>query len=161
MNNNKRDALVSVIVPVYNAEEYLSICLKSIINQTYKNLQIIIINDGSTDSSKKICDDFAEMDRRIVVIHNANCGVSYTRNLGIEKADGQFICFVDADDWLEPDFIGVFLSDFNNDIDVVYGGYAVFRDEEKIDVISDNVSREFALDNQFDFNSKENRKREI
>lgn len=92
---------ISVIVPVYNLEKYLSRCLDSVCNQTYKNLEIILVDDGSTDNSSKICDDWAMKDSRIIVIHKENGGVSSARNVGINKATGDYIHFVDGDDWLE------------------------------------------------------------
>ena len=92
---------LSVIVPVYNVEDHLVKCLDSIINQTFKDLEIILVNDGSTDNSAKICDDYAEKDARIKVIHQQNSGVSTARNRGIDLAAGDYITFVDSDDWLE------------------------------------------------------------
>ena len=101
MKNN----LISVIVPVYNVEAYLEKCINSIINQTYKNLEIILIDDGSTDSSPKICDEYMNKDSRIIVIHKDNGGLSSARNKGIEIAKGTLICFIDSDDYLEPNML--------------------------------------------------------
>lgn len=89
---------ISVIVPVYNAEKYLKRCLDSIINQTYKNLEIILINDGSNDSSLEICKEYEKKDKRIFVYNQKNKGISYTRNRGIELSSGKYISFVDSDD---------------------------------------------------------------
>ncbi len=100
--------LVSIIIPVYNGEEYLRRCLDSILNQTYKNLEIIVVNDGSTDSTKKIIDEYK--DKRIKPIHKENEGVSEARNDGIEKSTGRYISFVDADDYIEPDFVEKMLN---------------------------------------------------
>lgn len=94
--------LLSIIVPVYNVKPYLKKCVESIINQTYTNLQIILVDDGSTDGSQNICDEFAQKDSRIVVIHKENGGLSTARNMGMDKAKGEYIAFVDSDDWLEP-----------------------------------------------------------
>ena len=94
--------LVSIIIPVYNKEKYLSVCLESILKQTYKNIEVIIIDDGSTDDSGKICDQFAKMDSRIVALHKKNGGVGQARNLGLEAAQGEYIQFADADDYLDP-----------------------------------------------------------
>lgn len=94
---------ISVIVPVYNAEAYLKDCLNSIVRQTYKNLEIILVDDGAKDSSGFICDEFAAVDNRIVVIHRENEGVSSARNHGLEIATGELIAFVDADDVLPVD----------------------------------------------------------
>lgn len=90
--------LISVIVPVYNVEKYLGRCIDSLINQTHSNLEIILINDGSTDSSGKICDDFAKIDNRIKVIHQHNKGQGFSRNIGLNIASGDYIGFVDSDD---------------------------------------------------------------
>lgn len=103
MNNE----LVSVIVPVYNIEEYLNRCIESIIAQTYSNLEILLIDDGSTDSSGRMCDQWAERDSRIRVVHKTNGGLSDARNTGIELAGGNYFAFVDSDDYISPDFIQV------------------------------------------------------
>ncbi len=110
---------ISIIVPVYNAEKYLPICLDSIVSQTYKNLQIILVDDGSTDKSSKICDTYAEADSRILTIHQENHGAVYARNIGIENAEGEYIAFADADDWLESNMIErLYKSLMINDADV-------------------------------------------
>lgn len=95
------EELISVIVPVYNVEKYLPDCLDSLVAQTYRNLEIILVDDGSTDSSGKICDEYAKKDPRIQVIHKANAGVAMARNSGLERATGMYVSFVDSDDWLE------------------------------------------------------------
>ena len=97
--------LISVIVPVYKVELYLDRCIESIVSQTYRNLEIIMIDDGSPDACPGICDKWAEQDSRIVVIHQKNSGVSRARNAGIERANGAYITFVDSDDFLEPEYI--------------------------------------------------------
>lgn len=97
--------LVSVIIPVYNTEEYLNECIESVVTQIYQNLEIIIINDGSTDNSAKIIDKYAKFDTRIKVISNTNHGVSYTRNCGINNATGDYITFVDSDDIVSDKYI--------------------------------------------------------
>lgn len=97
------DALISVIVPVYNMKEYLPKCVASICAQTYRNLEIILVDDGSTDGTDKLCDELAGKDERIRVFYKENGGSSSARNLGIEKARGSFLGFVDSDDYLEPD----------------------------------------------------------
>lgn len=99
--------LISVIVPVYNVENYLCKCVDSIINQTYNNLEIILVDDGSTDGSASICDEYVLKDSRVKVIHKENGGVSSARNIGIAEASGEYICFVDSDDWLELDYFEI------------------------------------------------------
>ncbi len=102
-----KEDLISVIVPVYNVKKYLQECLNSIINQTYRNLEIILIDDGSNDGSEKICDEYLNKDNRIKVIHNSNVGLSGARNAGIEKAHGRFIQFIDSDDYIDTDTIEI------------------------------------------------------
>ena len=99
------DTLISVIVPIYNAEKYLERCVNSIQNQTYSTLEIILVDDGSTDTSGKIADELANSDERILVIHQKNSGVSHARNMGITASGGKYISFTDADDYLHPNFI--------------------------------------------------------
>lgn len=94
---------ISVIIPVYNVEPYLRRCLDSVIRQTYTNLEIILVDDGSTDGSSEVCDEYKANDSRILVIHKENGGVSSARNAGLDAATGEWIGFVDADDWIEPD----------------------------------------------------------
>lgn len=94
---------VSVIVPIHNSEKTLNRCVKSILSQSYKNLEVILVNDGSTDGSLKICEKFKEKDSRVVVINKKNAGVSAARNTGLSVANGEFIQFVDADDYINPD----------------------------------------------------------
>ena len=98
----ERDTKISVIVPVYNVEPYLAKCVDSILEQSYTNLEVILVNDGSKDSSGSICDDFARKDHRVRVIHKENGGLSSARNVGIEAATGEYISFIDSDDWIEP-----------------------------------------------------------
>lgn len=97
--------LITLIVPAYNIELWIENCLYSIKNQTYRKLEIIVINDGSTDKTGKICDQIAEMDDRIYVIHQENYGVGEARNIGIQLSHGKYICFVDGDDYLEPNYV--------------------------------------------------------
>lgn len=99
------NALVSIIVPIYNTEVYLAICVQSIIMQSYKNIEIILLNDGSTDASFAICKKLAEKDKRIKVVNNSNHGVSFTRNLGLKIAKGEFVAFIDSDDAIHPYYI--------------------------------------------------------
>lgn len=96
---------ISVIVPIYNAEKFLHYCIDSILNQSFVDFEILLVNDGSTDNSGKICDKYAEKDTRVKVIHKQNGGVSSARNAGIEAAKGEYICFVDSDDYLESNYL--------------------------------------------------------
>lgn len=97
--------LISVVIPVYNVEKYLPQCIESVMNQTYKKLEIILIDDGSPDNCGKICDDYAQKDKRIKIIHKENEGVSAARNNGIDIATGKYICFVDSDDYLVETYV--------------------------------------------------------
>lgn len=101
--DNMNNPLISVVVPVYNVEKYLRQCIDSILSQTYMNLEIILVDDGSRDSSGSICDEYAKIDNRIVVLHKPNGGLSSARNAGIDIAKGEYIGFVDSDDWIEHD----------------------------------------------------------
>lgn len=99
------DDLISVIVPVYNVEKYLCKCVDSVINQTYKNLEIILVDDGSPDSCGKICNKYANKDARVKVIHKENGGLSDARNIGIDAAKGEYLAFIDSDDYIAPEMI--------------------------------------------------------
>ena len=118
MSENK---IVSIIIPVYNVEEYLNRCLDSVIEQTYKNIEIILVDDGSTDASGTICDEYAQKDKRIICKHIANRGVSNARNLGIDIANGIYITFVDSDDYLEVDMIEKMMNVMGNQDLIVCG----------------------------------------
>lgn len=99
--------LISIIVPVYKVEPYLRKCVDSILAQTYTNIEVILVDDGSPDGCPAICDEYAAKDRRVVVIHQRNAGVSVARNAGLDAAKGEYIAFVDSDDWIEPDMYEV------------------------------------------------------
>lgn len=115
---------ISIIVPVYNSSAFLKKCLESILMQTYSDFELLLINDGSTDTSLDIALSYANLDNRIVVINQENLGVSSARNNGLSKASGDYIVFVDADDWLEQDYLSVLINDIViNDADLVCGGY--------------------------------------
>ena len=110
-----KEKCISVIIPVYNCEKYISRCLKSIINQTYKNLQIIVVDDGSFDDSLRICNEFANKDARIEVYHKENGGVSSARNLGLKKVKGDYVSFIDADDFLELNMFSTMVKNIKNE----------------------------------------------
>lgn len=126
--------LISVIVPVYNVEKYLSKCVDSCINQTYRNLEIILIDDGSTDGSGDICDEYSRLDERVVVVHQKNQGLSVARNTGIDISKGEWIGFVDSDDWIEPDFFEILYSLVNtSNADICSCQKCLRYDENPID----------------------------
>lgn len=112
--------IISVIIPVYNVETYLSNCIESILNQTFREFEIILVNDGSPDNSDKICEDYAKKDSRIRIFHKENGGVSSARNLGIEKSLGKWLTFVDGDDFIEYDsFEKIFSTYLEIDSDII------------------------------------------
>lgn len=129
------DTKISIIIPIYNVENYLAQCLDSIILQTYKNLEIILIDDGSTDSCAQICDSYALKEARIKVIHQKNSGLSEARNAGIEAATGEYIAFIDSDDWIAPKFCETLLQiAFQNNADIVECGFVQFEIERDINL---------------------------
>lgn len=124
---------VSVIVPVYNVEKYLRQCLDSLTQQTYRNLEIIIVNDGSTDKSGAICEEYALKDSRIHLISQANAGQSAARNAGLSMASGDYITFVDSDDWVEPDFIqSLYAMMIDNKADIVCCDYLLEYENKSV-----------------------------
>ena len=116
--NNKPDIksqnkyLISVIVPIYNSERFLDNCIRKILAQTYDNIEIILINDGSNDSSGKICDAYALCDSRVISIHTENNGPSVARNIGIEKSTGSFVFFCDSDDFIEKNTLEILIYNY-------------------------------------------------
>ncbi len=133
-----KEKLVSIIIPVYNSEKYLEICINSILKQTYKNLEVILINDGSVDNSEKICDDLSSKDKRIKVIHKKNEGVSVARNIGLELSTGDYIFFIDSDDYLDKTVISDMIRYCDN-YDVVKCSYKFVGHDKKV---SNIISRD-------------------
>lgn len=124
---------ITVIVPVYNVENYLNKCLDSLINQTYKNLEIIVINDGSTDNSGKICQEYAQKDNRIIYIEKENGGQSEARNMGLDRMTGSYVTFVDSDDWVELDYVEVLYNKLiEYQADIAVGNYYLYNEQEGI-----------------------------
>ena len=124
---------ITVIVPVYNVEHYLDKCLDSLINQTYKNLEIIVINDGSTDNSGAICQEYARKDNRIIYIEKENSGLSDARNVGLDKMTGSYVTFVDSDDWVELDYVEVLYNKIiEYEVDISVGNYYSYNEDEKL-----------------------------
>ncbi|UII79909.1 glycosyltransferase [Flagellimonas sp. CMM7] len=122
-NSMSKNPLISIVIPVYNVEIYLEQCLDSIISQTYQNLEIILVNDGSVDASGRICDDYAKRDSRIKVVHQANQGVSEARNTAIKLATGELASYVDSDDWIEIDMYETLVKKIVEfDLDVIEFG---------------------------------------
>mgnify|MGYP002711434528 CR=1 FL=1 len=141
--------LVSIIVPVYNIEKWIERCVQSLINQTYQNLEIILVDDGSTDESGKICDELAKKDDRIKVYHKPNGGVSSARNYGLEKATGKYISFCDSDDEIKITMIETLVSEMkSHNVDLVQCGYVLKNKEQEINYIS--TSRTYDINNEED-----------
>ncbi|MGN0527797.1 MAG: glycosyltransferase family 2 protein [Eubacterium sp.] len=142
-----QDDLISVIIPVYKVEKYLDRCVESIVNQTYKNLEIILVDDGSPDNCPALCDEWAEKDRRIKVIHKENGGVSSARNAGVEGAKGDYIAFVDSDDYIEQGAYEFMInSAVKDDSDILVCSYfADNTDDENTDNALWDVSQSDAL----------------
>ncbi|WP_343290496.1 glycosyltransferase family 2 protein [Turicibacter bilis] len=150
--------LISVIVPVYNVEDYLERCINSIINQTYTNLEIILVNDGSTDSSGIICDQYSQIDSRIRVIHKKNGGLSDARNVGLDVATGEFISFIDSDDWISLTMFSEMVSQFTDTVDIVSAkfietdgivDYALFNDTNNVMIFSGEEALKAHLNGQY------------
>ncbi len=131
--------LISIIVPVFNVEHFLEECVESIINQSYKNLEIILINDGSTDQSGQICEFYASKNEKIKIFHKENGGLSEARNLGLDKATGEYLSFIDSDDYVHPKFIEILYANLienNADVSfcsVTYKDFSISKKQEYLD----------------------------
>ncbi len=101
------EPLISVIIPVYNIKKYLPFCLDNILNQTYENIEVMIVDDGSFDGTSKVCDEYAEKDQRVKIIHKSNEGQSVARNVALKNVEGEYVIFIDGDDWVRNDYIRV------------------------------------------------------
>ena len=124
---------ISIIVPIYNCELYLNDCIQSIVNQTYKNIEILLINDGSQDNSDKICNEWLKKDKRIIYFSKTNSGVSDTRNIGIKNATGQFIAFIDSDDIISPYYCEILYKGIANGFDLSVAGVLITANRKNLD----------------------------
>lgn len=139
--------MISVIVPIYNAEKFLPKCLDSIKNQTYKDLEIILVNDGSSDGSGLICEKYSNGDKRFIVIHKSNGGVSSARNTALKIAKGKYIGFVDPDDWIEPNMFEKLYNLMNdNQVDMSICGYS--KETNAGIILSNSIDKEIKKFNQ-------------
>lgn len=133
INMREPDKLVSVIIPVYKVEKYLPMCVDSVLNQSYRNLEVILVDDGSPDNCPAICDEYAKKDKRIRVIHQKNAGLSMARNAGLDICTGDYITFVDSDDALHVDFVARLLAACEeNQADVAVGTFERTAHEDNI-----------------------------
>ena len=145
---------ISVIVPVYKVEKYLKRCVESIVQQTYQNIEIILVDDGSPDRCPEMCDEYARRDARIKVIHKSNGGLSDARNAGLNIASGDYISFVDSDDWIEEDFIEILYKNMkkeNADISII--GYTLIWESGR--------KKRFTSDDEYYVFDKEDAVREL
>ena len=140
-----REPLISIIIPIYNVADYLSRCLDSLVGQTYINFEAILVNDGSTDESKKICQEYVRKDKRFVLVNKKNGGVSSARNAGVDKATGDYITFVDPDDYVDPDYLNTLLDTMRkHNADVSACGH-ITRYEASDVTISSACGKQLAL----------------
>lgn len=151
----KQDILVSIIIPIYNVEEYLDKCIISVLSQSYRNIEILLINDGSTDNSKLICEKYKKKDRRISIINTVNRGVSHARNIGIKCSKGKYLLFIDSDDDIEITYVEkllISILESNSDLSFCYSKF-IYSEKEKVDlfglenikVLTKNIKNDFAL----------------
>lgn len=139
--------LISIIIPVYNVEQYLDYCMESVLVQDYKNLEIILIDDGSTDSSGNMCDEYAKNDSRVKVIHKKNGGLSSARNIGIEVMTGKYLTFVDSDDYIRIDYVSrMYKYILEDDTDLVVCSYKKILGEESYRNISNRRTQHYVYD---------------
>lgn len=141
----KNNPLISVIVPVYNVEKYLSACIDSLLKQQYKDIEILLIDDGSTDSSGKICDRYSFKYKNIKTFHKRNSGLGYTRNYGLKKVSGKYVTFVDSDDYVDSDLIKKLVTPIilDQSIDGVIGGFTKITDSGQILYKKENKPKTF------------------
>lgn len=149
--------MISVIVPVYNVEKYLKRCLTSLINQTFKDFEIILINDGSTDGSLSICKEFALKYDFITVVHQENYGQAYARNRGIERAKGEYIAFVDSDDFVHPNYLNLLYSALiQTNADIAICDFKRFTEESEIKIEKEEIQKKSEYNNYTVFLPDEN-----
>ena len=146
--------MISIIVPIYKAEKYIHRCIDSILAQSYTDFELLLVDDGSPDNCGAICDEYAARDSRVCVFHKQNGGVSSARNFGIEKSRGEWITFIDADDYVHPDFLASLYA--QHDADLIVGSFEMVNSKEKWDTLLDNCFYDNTLlaENVIDFSLK-------
>ena len=141
--------MISIIVPVYNVEKYIKRCVDSVISQSYLDWELVLVDDGSTDDSGKICEEYAKKDSRIRCFHKSNGGQASARNLGLENANGEYISFLDSDDWLAESFFKVTVSELiHNDADIVTTNYFLYFDSNRIKPVFNQMDSLVICDNK-------------
>ena len=130
--------LVSIIIPIYNSSNYLKMCFQSLRKQTYKNFEVVLVNDGSTDNSLDVCNEICEKDERFIVFTTTNCGVSSARNFGIKQCRGDLLCFIDADDYVEESFLSDLVNGISN-ADVAFCRFFVEEHDSQIKYLETNL----------------------
>lgn len=144
-NMEKCNKVVSIVIPIFNVEKYLERCIESVINQTYKNLDIILVDDGSPDNCPKICDEYKKKDKRIKVIHKKNGGLSDARNCGMKIIKGDYLFFLDSDDYIPENAIEILLNiAIKNSSDIVVGKYLEFSNDN---ILKKNKDDEYEVEN--------------
>lgn len=138
-NNLLKEKLISIVVPVYNTEKYLSTCIDSILNQTYNNLQLILVDDGSTDNSILICRQYEFNNQKVKFIEKPHTGLINTRKVGLQYADGEYIVFADSDDWYEATALEVMSQYMEDECDMVVAGYIRYVDAENKSIVRNNL----------------------
>lgn len=133
-------SLISIIVPVYNAEKTLNRCVDSILRQTFQNFELLLINDGSTDKSGIICDEYAKQDSRVRTFHKQNEGVSVARNLGIIKSIGKYITFIDSDDEIVKDYLAILYKNVQENDIVFFFSKWIYKDNSQLEILLDNFN---------------------
>jgi len=124
--------LLSIIIPIYNVEKYLRKCLDSILQQTFMDYEVILVNDGSPDNSAAICEEYVAKDSRFRLVNQKNAGPGAARNHGLDEAQGEYICFIDSDDWVEQDYLASFMAEDYDGVDAVFWGYTENKPDETI-----------------------------
>lgn len=143
------NSTISIIVPVYNVEKELDRCIQSLLHQTYKNIEIILVDDGSPDDCPRMCDEYAKMDARVRVIHKSNGGLSDARNMGLKKATGEYVLFVDSDDYIRLDSCQRFVGIINDCPDIVVAEATIYRQDYIIH------QKRSSLEENITYNNKE------
>ncbi len=143
MNNDSMQLKLSIVIPIYNAQKYLNKCLESIIHQTYKNIEIILVNDGSKDTSDLICKNFCNKDSRFVYVEQENSGSQAARNNGVLKATGNYITFVDSDDWVEKDYYEKVFAQFGKDLPDIFCTGFIKENNSKSEILKNKITSGF------------------